>query len=70
MAGTINTAVTTRARVVSNGLLIAIEFLRAENRLLKERLCGKRIRLTDAERTFLSQGQDCGAQSPDIWSTP
>jgi len=28
--------------------LIVIEFLQAENRLLKERLRGKRIRFTDA----------------------
>jgi hypothetical protein len=30
--------------------LIVIEFLQAENRLLKDRLRGKRIRFTDAER--------------------
>ena len=30
--------------------LIVIEFLQVENRLLKERLRGKRIRFTDAER--------------------
>jgi hypothetical protein len=29
--------------------LIVIEFLQAENRLLKERLRGKRIRFTDVE---------------------
>ena len=29
--------------------LIVIEFLQGENRLLKERLRGKRIRFTDAE---------------------
>ena len=27
-----------------------VDFLRAENRLLREKLGGKRIRLTDAER--------------------
>src|SRR5438034_3548485 len=30
--------------------LIVIEFLQAENRLLKERLRGRRMRFTDAER--------------------
>ena len=34
--------------------LIVIEFLRAEDRLLKERLRGKRIRFTDAERVLLA----------------
>src|SRR5436309_1961823 len=34
--------------------LIVIEFLQAENRLLKERLRGKRIRFTDAERALLA----------------
>jgi hypothetical protein len=33
--------------------LIVIEFLQAENRMLKERLRGKRIRFTDAERALL-----------------
>src|SRR5436190_15881898 len=33
--------------------LIVIEFLQAENQLLKERLRGKRIRFTDAERALL-----------------
>jgi hypothetical protein len=33
--------------------LIVIEFLQAENRMVKERLRGKRIRFTDAERTPL-----------------
>jgi hypothetical protein len=32
--------------------LIVIEFLQAEDRLLKDRLRGKRIRFTDAERTL------------------
>ena len=35
--------------------LIVIEFLQAENRLLKERLRGKRIRFTDAERASLAR---------------
>ena len=33
--------------------LIVIEYLQAENRSLKERLRGKRIRFTDAERALL-----------------
>ena len=35
--------------------LIIIEFLQAENRLLKARLSGKRIRFTDAERALLAR---------------
>src|SRR5260370_3189576 len=35
--------------------LIVIEFLQAENRLLKDRLRGKRIRVTDAERVLLAR---------------
>src|SRR5471030_2585713 len=35
--------------------LIVIEFLQAVNRLLKERLRGKRIRFTDAERALLAR---------------
>src|SRR5207244_3303254 len=35
--------------------LIVIEFLQAENRLLKERLRGKPIRFTDAERALLAR---------------
>jgi hypothetical protein len=35
--------------------LIVIEFLQAENRLRKERLRGKRIRFTDAERALLAR---------------
>src|SRR5258705_12760294 len=35
--------------------LIVMEFLQAENRLLKERLRGKRIRFTDAERALLAR---------------
>jgi hypothetical protein len=43
--------------------LLIIEFLQAENRLLKERLEGKRIRFTDAERALLTQGQGSGTYS-------
>src|SRR5258708_36536955 len=32
-----------------------MEFLQAENRLLKDRLRGKRIRFTDAERALLAR---------------
>lgn len=35
--------------------LIVIEFLQAENRLLKDRLQGRRIRFTDAERALLAR---------------
>jgi putative transposase len=35
--------------------LLVIEFLQAENRLLKDRLRGKRIRFTDAERALLAR---------------
>ena len=35
--------------------LIVIEFLQAENRLLKAKLGGKRIRFTDAERNLLAR---------------
>src|SRR5438045_7738633 len=35
--------------------LIVIEFLQAENRLLKDRLSGRRIRFTDAERALLAR---------------
>src|SRR6202521_1481220 len=35
--------------------LIVIEFLQAENRLLQERLSGRRIRFTDAERALLAR---------------
>jgi hypothetical protein len=40
------------ARVIE---LLVIEFLQAENRLLKERLRGKRVRFTDAERALLAR---------------
>jgi hypothetical protein len=35
--------------------LIVIEFLQAENRLLKDRLRGRRIRFTEAERALLAR---------------
>jgi len=35
--------------------LIVIEFLQAENRLLRERLRGRRIRFSDAERALLAR---------------
>jgi hypothetical protein len=35
--------------------LLVIEFLQAENQLLKRRLRGKRIRFTDAERALLAR---------------
>jgi hypothetical protein len=35
--------------------LAVIEFLQAENRLLKEKLGGKRLRFTDAERALLAR---------------
>src|SRR5262252_9518171 len=35
--------------------LIVIEFLQAENRLLKEKLGGKRLRFTDTERALLAR---------------
>ena len=35
--------------------LTVIEFLQAENRLLKEKLRGKRLRFTDAERILLAR---------------
>jgi hypothetical protein len=40
--------------------LIVIEFLQAENRMLKERLRGKRIRFTDAERALLARKAKTG----------
>ena len=40
---------------VNRRQLTLIEFLQAENRLLKERLRGKRIRFTDAERALLAR---------------
>ena len=44
--------------------LIVIEFLQAENRLLKARLSGKRIRFTDAERALLARkAQEVGRKA-------
>ena len=40
---------------VNRRQLIVIEFLQAENRLLKNRLRGRQIRFTDAERALLSR---------------
>ncbi len=40
---------------VHRNQLLVIEFLQAENRLLKERLRGERIRFTDAERALLAR---------------
>ncbi len=40
---------------VNRHQLIVIEFLQAENRLLKDRLCGRRLRFTDAERALLAR---------------
>jgi putative transposase len=40
---------------VNRHQLIIIEFLEAENRLLKQGLRGKRIRFTDAERVLLAR---------------
>src|ERR1700680_3918642 len=42
--------------------LLVIEFLQAENRLLKERLRGKRIRFTDAERALLARKAKAGGR--------
>jgi hypothetical protein len=50
---------TFRLAVVSGlghrGQLLVIEFLQVENRMLKDRRRGKRIRFTDAERAFLAR---------------
>ena len=35
--------------------LVVIEFLQADNQLLKARLSGKRIRFTEAERALLAR---------------
>ncbi len=42
-------------RLVHRHQLLVIELLQAENRLLKERLRGTRIRFTDAERALLAR---------------
>jgi len=56
--GTVSPLLTFLLMVVSGWLhrrqLIVIELLQAQNRLLKERLRGKRIRFTDAERALLA----------------
>ena len=44
--------------------LIVIEFLQAENQLLKERLRGKRIRFTDAERALLARKAKAVGRKP------
>jgi hypothetical protein len=49
--------------------LILIEFLQAENRLLKERLSGKRIRFTDAERAFLARKAESGSGVKGCWNS-
>jgi len=48
---------------VNRQQLIVIEFLQAENRLLKERLRGRRIRFTDAERALLARKAKAVGQS-------
>jgi hypothetical protein len=49
--------------------LIVIEFLQAENRLLKDRLRGKRIRFTDAERALLARkAKAMGASRCSNWT--
>jgi hypothetical protein len=35
--------------------LIAIEYLKAENEMLRERLKGRRLRFSDAERALLAR---------------
>ena len=40
---------------VNRQQLIVIEFLKAENRMLKERLRGRRIRFSDDERALLGR---------------
>jgi len=49
--------------------LTVIEFLQAENRLLKGRLSGKRIRFTDAERALLARkAKAVGRKAPlEVW---
>ena len=57
--GTVSPLLTYLLLVVSGWVhrhqLIVIEFLQAENTLLKARLRGKRIRFTDAERALLAR---------------
>jgi hypothetical protein len=40
--------------------LIVIEFLQAAKRMLKDRLCGKRIRFTDVENALLARKAKAG----------
>src|SRR5215471_11733992 len=44
--------------------LIVIDFLQAENRLLKEKMQGKRIRFTDAERALLARKAKAVGRKP------
>jgi hypothetical protein len=44
-----------RSKLIQDGADRTLTFLQAENRLLKERLHGKRIRFTDAERALLAR---------------
>jgi hypothetical protein len=49
--------------------LIVIEFLQAENRLLKDRLRGKRIRFSDAERALLAiKAKAVGRKARSNWT--
>ena len=50
--------------------LIVIEFLQAENQVLKKRLGGKRIRFTDAERALLGERPRRWGAKPCLNSTP
>ena len=50
--------------------LLVIEFLKAGNRLLKERLRGKRIRFTDAERALLARKAKAVGRKACLNSTP
>lgn len=40
---------------VNRRQLVIIEFLQAENRMLRDRLRGRRIRFSDAERALLAR---------------
>ena len=45
--------------------MIVIDFLQAENRMLKERLRGKRFRFTEAERVLLAwKAKAVGRKAP------
>src|SRR3954465_1289577 len=43
--------------------LIVIDFLQAENQLLKQRLRGKRIRFSDTERALLARKAKAGGRT-------